>query len=127
MALVASSSAGEMWPAIRVPRICGLGKKKFFFGRNCTVLLHLYHSRTLSTVGSLLRSGITAFGVKNTSRNGSQKEQGQCSAKSSIKRRLRGVSVNQRRTEVAKSAVSIYVSKEPVLSCIIQIATINTE
>jgi hypothetical protein len=80
--------------------------------------LRLYYSRTLSTVGSLLRSEDTAFGVKNRRRNGSQKEQGQCSAKSSIKRRLRSVSVIRRYMGVVKFAVPIYALKERVLSYI---------
>jgi hypothetical protein len=38
--------------------------------------------------------------------------------KSSIKQRLRSISVNQRRKQGAKSAVSIHALKEPVLSYI---------
>ena len=73
------------------------------------LLLRLYHSLIIRIIGSVLRSGDTVFGVKSTQRSGSLKEQGLYSAKSSMKPRLRSVSVNQRPMEVVRSAVSIYV------------------
>ena len=71
--------------------------------------LLLHHCPIVRIIGSVLSSGVTVFDVKSTQRSGSPKEQGLCSAKSSIKPRLLSASVNQRRREVAKSAVPIVV------------------
>ena len=67
----------------------------------------LCHSLIVRIIGSNLRSGDTVFGVKSTQRSGSPKGQDLYLAKSLITQLLRSASVSQRRTEVARSVVSI--------------------